>query len=296
VLVLLRWCAIVTPIVVTASWVRATSASSQDPAIAAGFAKALAKADFAGPQTPSPRFEAVPPASSPAPTDPATVAVPAEPLDPCTTQDVVQTTDRQVHETFSGPGSSYAVALTFDDGPSRENTPRVLEILAEHDIRATFFVLGNRAENMPDVLRQVDAAGHELANHGYSHASLRSLFHTQIRDEVCRTQQAVQESTGKRPALFRPPFGRYPESAVGILGALGYDFVLWDIDAEDWRFDDAAQMAKHVVDSAHSGSIILLHDRESITVHALPAIIDGLQHRGLKIVPISELTSLGPYQ
>jgi peptidoglycan/xylan/chitin deacetylase (PgdA/CDA1 family) len=268
------------------TWVRATAAQSNTPRVSAGIASTWAS------QTAGLGDRPV----LPRPSVPAIEAPPAPPVDPCSLDPVPEATDRPIREAFTGPAKSYSVALSFDDGPSRENTLRVLDILERYEIDATFFVLGNRAERMGDILQKIDEGGHELANHGYSHASLKSLFPSQIRDELCKTQAAVESATGHRPALLRPPFGKVPEKSKGTVGALGYNFVLWDVDAEDWRFDDPAEMAAHVVDSVHSGSIILLHDRESITVHALPAIIEGLQKRGLQIVPVSKLTSLPAYQ
>lgn len=286
---LLRWCLVLTPVALTVTWVRATSASEPDRVFAAGIAESFDVSGLPQTQLPSPLLEPI--TTSPPPTP-----EPAVDVDRCAIEPVVETTEREVKEAFMGPASSHAVALTFDDGPSRENTPRILDILARHEAHATFFVLGNRAAKMGDVLETIDAAGHEIGNHSFSHPNFKTLWKPQIRDEVCQTQRAVEDAIGKRPALFRPPFGRYAPSAVGVLGALGYDFVLWDTDAEDWRFDDPAQMADHVVRNAHSGSVILLHDRESITVHALPQILEGLERRGLQVVPVSELISLEPYQ
>lgn len=190
---------------------------------------------------------------------------------------------------FSETTTSKRIALTFDDGPSRENTPRVLKVLRRADAHATFFVLGDRAERMPDVLAAVHEDGHEIGNHGFSHTSMRSLWKSQIREEVCRTHRAVEAATGQRPTLLRPPFGRYAPSAVPLAGGLGYDLVLWTVDAADWKTRDATAMAQSVVRSARPGAIILMHDREARSVEALPMILAGLKRRGFEVVAVSEL-------
>lgn len=192
-------------------------------------------------------------------------------------------------EVFSHPTASKRVALTFDDGPSRENTPRVLQALRRAEAHATFFVLGDRAERMPDLLAAAHEDGHEIANHGFSHTSMRSLWKSQIRDEVCRTHRAIVAATGQAPALLRPPFGRYAPSAVPLVGGLGYDLVLWSVDAADWKAREPAAMAKRVVQAARPGSIILMHDREASSAEALPMILAGLKRRGFEVVTVSAL-------
>lgn len=216
---------------------------------------------------------------------------PPAPAHPCDGGDRREAVAREV---FSRSTASKQIALTFDDGPSRENTPRVLKILRRAEAHATFFVLGDRAERMPDILEAVDEGGHEIGNHGFSHTSMRSLWKSQIRDEVCRTHRAVEAATGQQPTLLRPPFGRYAPSAVPLVGGLGYDLVLWTVDAADWKTRDATAMARSVVQAARPGAIILMHDREAASVDALPMILAGLKRRGFEVVTVSELLDATP--
>jgi peptidoglycan/xylan/chitin deacetylase (PgdA/CDA1 family) len=202
--------------------------------------------------------------------------------------------DSVVREVFSGDRDDHAIALTFDDGPSRENTPRILDVLEREGVPATFFVLGERAEKMPDLVTEIDDRGHEIGNHTWSHGSLRSMWASQIEDELRRTGDAVFAAIGRRPALFRPPFGRYAPSALPIVGALGMNVVLWSVDGEDWERDPEA-IAQLVVRQAGAGDIVLLHDRTATTAAALPAIIRGLRARGFRLVTVSELTGLPAY-
>ncbi len=192
---------------------------------------------------------------------------------------------------YRATSSRPRIALTFDDGPSPTVTPGVLEVLREHGVRATFFVLGEPAERYPNTLRAIVDAGHELGNHGWSHTSFRSLFPSQIEAELDRTADQIAAGGGARPRLVRPPFVRFPDSSV----ELGEDFVLWSVDGGDTERSagrPALDIANAVVRGAEPGAIVLLHDRNPTTLRALPLILGGLDRKGLQVVPVSELLDL----
>jgi peptidoglycan-N-acetylglucosamine deacetylase len=191
-------------------------------------------------------------------------------------------------EFFSGPRDRPRIALTFDDGPSRENTPRVLEVLAEQDAVATFFVLGDRVAREPGIVEAIARGGHEIGNHTRTHGSMRSMFPSEIEAEIDDTNRAIEEAAGVRPTLFRPPFGRYAPTAVPLVARRGMDLVLWTLDSEDWS-EDAEHVAEHVVERARAGDIVLLHDRGPVAARALPRIVQGLRARGFALVTVSEL-------
>ncbi len=197
---------------------------------------------------------------------------------------------------FAGPSNVEACALTFDDGPSRENTPKILAVLRRLGVRATFFVEGRRVQRFPQLTRQIVEDGHEIASHGYSHRSFRSLWHNRIRDELVRTEAAIATSTGVRPRFVRPPFGRFPPSSMALFEQLGMEVVLWSVDSHDWELDDPVEIARVVRHESTNGSVILLHDRTPEAVRALPDIIRDLQTRNLMLVTISQLTWLAPYR
>lgn len=194
-------------------------------------------------------------------------------------------------EIFFGPSDTGKVALTFDDGPSAELTPWVLNTLRRHGVRATFFVLGRRARVHPELLAKIQADGHEIGSHGFSHTSLRSLGPEAIVRELDDTTEAIVEATGTAPTLFRPPFGRYADSAVALVADRGMNLVLWNADGRDWD-GDAEAIVQRVLDQARPGAIVLLHDRETETARALPRILEGLHRKGLAVVPVSELVGL----
>src|SRR5690606_32703544 len=128
----------------------------------------------------------------------------------------------------------------------------------------------------------------------WSHPSMRSLWPSAMREELESTNTRIEEITRKRPTMVRPPFGRYPPSALPLFGELGLDAVLWSVDSLDWDTDDSLAIARTVVRRATPGSIVLLHDRTAATVHALPEIIRGLRERGFDIVPVSTLIDSAP--
>ncbi|HET6584851.1 MAG TPA: polysaccharide deacetylase family protein [Nannocystaceae bacterium] len=196
---------------------------------------------------------------------------------------------------FHGPRTGGRVAITFDDGPHPSLTPRVLEVLRTHDVHATFFLLGAQAEKYPEVAQRIALGGHDLANHSHSHRSFRSLFPSEIVRELDRTDAAIIAAAGVHPRFVRPPFGRFPESAVALIRDRGGDVVLWSVDAADWNDATPEAVAEAVVGAAEPGSIILLHDPAPVTVRALPEILAGLQRRGLQPVSVSELLDRPAY-
>ncbi|MFI5361277.1 MAG: polysaccharide deacetylase family protein [Elusimicrobiota bacterium] len=193
------------------------------------------------------------------------------------------------------PGGPREVALTFDDGPSVPYTGQVLDILRKNHIHATFFLCGANAERYPDLVRRIRAEGHEIGNHTYSHPWLYLMERDKIAGEIDRTQDALQRISGRRPRLFRPPFGVRWFSLWPLLRERGLTMVLWSIRGYDGDLG-APGIAKTTLDQLQPGGIILLHDgfetREpaavdrSATVRALPAIIAGIRRAGYKFARI----------
>ncbi|HLW59127.1 MAG TPA: polysaccharide deacetylase family protein [bacterium] len=188
------------------------------------------------------------------------------------------------------------VALTFDDGPDPEHTPRLLEALARAGIRAAFFMVGRQAEALPGVARAVADAGHDLGNHTYGHRHLWTLPPRAAAEEVERGAAAIAEVTGIFPRYFRPPWGMFNWAAYIRAGQLGEMRILWSVRPEGWLSPvNAGEMAARVIRWAHPGAIIDLHDRGGhpttprATWTALPGMIAGLRARGYAVVPLSSL-------
>ncbi|MEI6713951.1 MAG: polysaccharide deacetylase family protein [Verrucomicrobiota bacterium] len=186
-----------------------------------------------------------------------------------------------------------SISITFDDGPHAQNTPRLLDMLKQRGIRATFFVVGQNAAEYPEILKRIVAEGHEIANHSYSHPILASKPESGLRDELDKTHQAVLKATGVNMKVMRPPYGALSEPQRRWVRAnFGYSVILWDVDPLDWKFRDAGRVEQEILGHTHAGSIILAHDIHKSTVDAMPATLDALVAKGFKFVTVSELLAM----
>lgn len=196
---------------------------------------------------------------------------------------------------WRGRTDTASVALTFDDGPS-EDTERILEVLRAYDLKATFFMLGRQVELFPGTARRVVADGHEIGNHSYSHPIYLFRGASATRLQLERAQEIISTVAGRQPKFARPPCGVRTPAYFAAARRLGLRTVQWDVAGFDWKERTSKEIAESVLRDASAGSIILLHDADSAlkrdrsaTVAALPMIIEGLQARGLNIVPLSQL-------
>ncbi|MEW2067718.1 polysaccharide deacetylase family protein [Streptomyces sp. NPDC007346] len=181
------------------------------------------------------------------------------------------------------------IALTFDAGPGKD-TPELLDILKEKKVHATFFLLGkNHVVKHPDTVRRLQDEGHEVANHTWTHKILTDQEPDAIRAELEKTQVAIEEITGKKPRLMRPPQGRTDDTVSEISKELGLSQVLWSATAKDYSTNDSALITERILDQASKDGIILLHDIYKGTVPAVPGIIDALQKDGYTFVTVPEL-------
>ncbi|MFE6164613.1 polysaccharide deacetylase family protein [Streptomyces sp. NPDC056486] len=185
------------------------------------------------------------------------------------------------------------VALTFDAGPS-ENSPRLLDILKEEKVPATFFLLGkNHIAEHPGLVKRMEDEGHEVANHTWSHKILTDVTPDAARRELRRTDEAIEKLIGHKPTLMRPPQGRTNPDINDISRKEGLAEVLWSVTAKDYTTDDSALIQKRVVDQTERDGIILLHDIYKGTVPAVPGIIDELRKRGYVFVTVPQLLAPG---
>lgn len=189
--------------------------------------------------------------------------------------------DQQIDDT-----KTKRVALTFDDGPDPKVTPSILTTLAKYDAKATFFMLGSRVEFYPEIASDVLKAGHELGNHTWTHAKLTNMTTDAILEEVSKTNNIIEQSTGQEPTVFRPPYGAFNDDLVNILNL---PVVLWDVDTLDWKHRDASQLLVSVKSSVHDGSTILMHDIHLSTAQGLEDVLVYLINEGYTFVTVSEL-------
>ncbi len=183
------------------------------------------------------------------------------------------------------------VALTFDDGPSPDVTPRVLDILQEKNARASFFVVGRRVERYPELARRVSAEGHVIGNHTYSHPPLFCfLSPRRLREEIERAQDVIFGATSVRPRHFRSPVGLRHPILKGALDRVNLAFVLWRVRTYDTRALTPDELRRRILERVRPGAIVLLHDRggpgAAAMLAALPDVIDALRARGYEFVTV----------
>ena len=181
------------------------------------------------------------------------------------------------------------IALTFDDGPSSVTTPVLLDGLAKRGVKATFFLVGSMAADNHDTVRRIAAEGHQLGVHTYDHSlqrGLTGLSESQFRSQVDTTRDLISALTGQSEFMFRPPYGFVDDSVKKWAES---PIILWSIDPEDWKEQDAGKVAQHIVSHAKDGAIILLHDIFKTSVDGALKAVDTLLQEGYRFVTVEEL-------
>ena len=192
----------------------------------------------------------------------------------------------------NGSREDKIIALTFDDGPHPKETNQILDVLDKYNVKGTFFVVGKHANWYSKPLIRATKEGHEIANHTFSHPDISNLSSDDIKREIKECEDTLIKLTGKRPTLFRPPYGSYSEEKLGeIARESGYKIILWTtLDAKDWKNPPSSQISDTIISKAQNGDIILLHDYGTEnTVKALDTIIPEMMKKGYKFVTVSEL-------
>ena len=182
--------------------------------------------------------------------------------------------------------SEKKIAITFDDGPHPVYTERLLKGLKERNVKATFFVVGGRAQAHPEIIERMEAEGHIVGNHTYTHIQLRSGNRQKFKEELLLTNEVISKITGKEVQYVRPPYGTWDKKLEEELNMFP---VLWSIDPNDWCTGNAEKVTKRIVDKARENGIILLHDCYRSSVDAALAAIDILKERGFVFVTVEEI-------
>ncbi len=239
------------------------------------FSAACAAPNAATPSA-TPAAPAIPPAaeSSLPPSTPAPVAKPKSTYSQCNVE---------------GP----FIAITFDDGPHAENTPRLLDMLKQRGLKATFFVVGQCAAEYPDIMKRIVAEGHEIASHSWSHPDLSRMGEGNVTDQLQRTHDVIVQTTGVAPKIMRPPYGAFTVNQRNwAFQKWGYKTILWDVDPLDWKYRNAEHVKGAILKSTVNGSIILAHDIHKSTIDAMPGTLDGLTAKGFKFFTVSDLLAM----
>jgi polysaccharide deacetylase family sporulation protein PdaB len=191
------------------------------------------------------------------------------------------------------------IAFTFDDGPHPRYTKQILDILHKHHAKATFFVVGKRAQQYPHLLKEMQNNGHEIANHTYHHPMMSQVNMEKLTKEIQLTDEVIHGITGKTPRLFRPPGGEYSEKVVQASKTGNHLVIMWSWtqDTKDWSNPGTEKIVTNVCRNARPGNIVLFHDfgrNRTQTVQAVEKIIQTLSQEGYKFVTVSELLSERP--
>lgn len=190
------------------------------------------------------------------------------------------------------PVRDRVVALTFDDGPHRTNTIEILDILKKKDVKATFFVLGNRAEMFPEIIERMAKDGHDVGNHSWNHISLTKHPLKTSLANLQRTANLISSLTKKPCILVRPPYGDTNSQVRQMVRNQGWHEILWDTDSRDWQIRNPARVFRKVVTTSGPGSVILFHDNHSVAAQILPDLIKVFKANNYKFVTVSELLEM----
>jgi len=178
------------------------------------------------------------------------------------------------------------VALTFDDGPGTQ-TEALLKVLADKDVKATFFFMGPYAAKYPALVKQASDQGHAVGTHAWTHAHMTKQKPAEACRNAAKGQQSVVDAGVEKPAMLRPPYGSINDKVIAACPT--FQFVHWNVDTEDWLTKDEAKILGHVKKDTKPGSIILMHETVEVNLEVLPKAIDWLRSKGYALVTVPEL-------
>jgi len=187
------------------------------------------------------------------------------------------------------------ISISFDATWGSERTQKILDILDKHQVKTTFFLVNIWLKDYPDMARLIAKKGHEIGMHSTTHPHFTQLSEGQMEQELKDNFQMIQEITGQKPVLFRPPFGDYNNTVIRTIDNLGFKTIQWSVDSLDWKDLSAEQIQERVLNKIKPGAIVLFHNDGKNTPEALDPILTTLEKEGYKIVPISELLLKGDY-
>ena len=180
--------------------------------------------------------------------------------------------------------------LTFDDGPHPALTPKLLNILKKRNVKATFFVQGNKVEKNPDIIRRAVDEGHEIGNHTWSHFPINQIDISILKKELSTTTDIIQKASDCNPKIMRPPYGATNANINKLINdEFNLKVVMWSLDSKDWKYKDSILVFKRIVNNSKSGDIILAHDIFISTILSMPPTLDRLLAKGFNFATVSEL-------
>jgi len=200
--------------------------------------------------------------------------------------------------TYLGAGrGSRQLALTYDDGPNDPHTLRLLEVLARHDVKATFFLIGRFVAEKPEIAREVARAGHAIGNHTFNHPNLIFCSATRVHNELEQCRKILRNTVGEHSGLWRPPFGARLPHVLGVSRTLGLEPVMWTVSSNDWKIRSAEAIEQRMAQRIRGGDVILMHDGSHVrmgadrarTVEATDRLIRRCKDQGYEFVTVTAM-------
>lgn len=180
------------------------------------------------------------------------------------------------------------VSISFDAAWGNEDTQQLIDILEKYNVKATFFVVGQWVDKYPESVKALSDAGHEIMNHSNTHPHMSKLSQQQMIAEIEACNSKIEKITGKRPILFRAPYGEYCDGLITALQSINMYCIQWDVDSLDWKDLSGSEITSRVTSKSIPGSIVLFHNAAIHTPEALPSVLEFYKSNGYKVVPISE--------
>jgi len=190
-------------------------------------------------------------------------------------------------------GKKGSLCITFDDGPHPEHTQAILDILAKYKAPATFFMIGKNVDAHPAIVKQVQQQGHEIGNHSYHHSNMHGFLSTKgVVSEIEKCSEAIMHITEEAVEYYRPPFGVTNPNIADAVKQTGMPAIGWDIRSLDTTATDADKLLARITNAIPTGTILLLHDTQPITVQILPAILDFCAKNNIEIIPLNSVVQV----
>ena len=200
---------------------------------------------------------------------------------------------KKVLPVYSVERDDNVISVTFDASWGGDKTLKILDLLDQYNAKATFFLVGIWVDKYPELVQAIAERGHEIGNHSDSHAHFTQISEAQIRQELDSCSDKIEALTGKRPTLFRPPYGDYNSRVITVVRDEGYEAVQWSVDSLDWKNRGVDDLIKRATTNVQSGDIILFHNDSEYIVEALPAILKHYQAQGFDMIPAKDILLSG---
>lgn len=202
----------------------------------------------------------------------------------------VHLSDLPPNAIYRGHPDKRMVSFIINVAWGNEYIPPILETLKKHKINATFFLEGRWVKENPEIAKMIVDAGHEVGNHSYSHPNLKTLTTPLVREELVKTNDVIEATTGRKPSLFAPPSGSYRQEVVEIASELNMETIMWSVDTIDWQKPTPEVLTNRVLSKIHPGAMVLMHPTES-TANSLDKLISEIKAKNLRIAEVSSLLS-----